>query len=114
VLLGIPGKRDAADEFHCEVRLRAESGVGGAGFIDLSDAGMLEAGEGLRFEFETAQIPLGGEGRLNDFEGNRAAGLDLLGFVDSTHAAFSDEAEDAITAENGIGRQAEWGRVLAW
>jgi len=53
--LGKLNQRLAVDDFHREEGLRAEPGLGGAGFVDLRDAGMVETTEGLEFLFEPAE-----------------------------------------------------------
>jgi hypothetical protein len=42
-----------------------------------------------------------GETRFDDFEGHHAPRLFLLGFVDGAHAAFTQQANHAITADRG-------------
>ena len=63
VRLGIPQQRRALNELHGEIRLRAESAIGGAGFIDLRDAGMVQAAERLGFVLEAPQQLAGWRGR---------------------------------------------------
>ena len=50
----VPG-RLATDQFHREIGLRSEARIHRTGFIDLSDARMLQSAERLRFLFEPAQ-----------------------------------------------------------
>ena len=55
VRAGVVHQRRAADELHREVRLRPGAGVGGAGLVDLRDAGMLQARQRLGFALEAPQ-----------------------------------------------------------
>ena len=73
VRFGIIPRRFAADEFHCEVGLRAKAGVHGTGFVDLSDAGMLQPAERLRFLFKSSYQFVAYQARLDDLESNSAA-----------------------------------------
>ena len=56
---GVCEERLAANEFHGKVRLWAEPPIGGGGFVDLRDPGVLEPAERQRFLFEAAK-QLGG------------------------------------------------------
>ena len=74
-LVGVFQKGLAADELHGEVRLRAEAGVGRAGFVDLRDARVLQPAERLRFLFEAAQQLRAGKSGLDDLQRDGAARL---------------------------------------
>ena len=66
---------------------------------------MLQPAERLRFLREAAQQLGAGESRLDDLERDRAARLILLGLVDGAHAAFADQANDAVAADRGRQRR---------
>ena len=56
-----------------------DAGVGGAGLVDLRDAGVLQPAERLRFLFEAAQQLTADKAGLDDLQGDGAARLLLLG-----------------------------------
>jgi hypothetical protein len=91
------------NDFHGKKRLRAESGVAGARFVDLGDARVVQTAEGLKLEFKSPESFRTSPSGLDDFEGNVAPWLILLGFVNRAHPAFAEKANDAITAD--LGRQ---------
>ncbi len=94
-------ERLAADELHRKVRLPAEGGIGGARFIDLRDAGVLQAAQRLRFMFEPPQVLGRGVAGLDYFERHDAARLFLFGFIYRAHAPFAKQANNSIPADGG-------------
>ena len=97
--IGIPQQRRALNKLHGEIRLRPESGIGGAGFIDLRDAGMVEAAERLGFVLEAPEQLAAGEAGPDHFKSYRAARLVLLGLVHGAHAAFTQQADDPVAPQ---------------
>ena len=94
-------ERLTADELHGEIRLRPETGIGGASFIDLCDTGVLQASESLGFMFKPPQSFRGAKPRLDHFESDAAARLFLLGFIHAAHATFTKQANNPIPADSG-------------
>jgi hypothetical protein len=60
----------------------------------LSDAGVLEFGERLRFLLESPEELARGVSRLEQLQRDRAARLFLLGLIDNSHTAFAEQAND--------------------
>ena len=60
---------------------------------------MLQPAERLRFLLEPAQQFRAGKPGLDDFQRDGAAGLVLFRLVDGAHAAFADQAQDAIAPD---------------
>ena len=94
VLLGIAAQRHALDKLHREVRLRPEAGIGGARFVDLRDAGMMQAAQRLGLVLEAPQQLRAGQPGLDRLDRHAAAGLVLLGLVDRPHAPLAEQAEN--------------------
>ncbi|MCA9311920.1 MAG: hypothetical protein KDA21_11985, partial [Phycisphaerales bacterium] len=69
---------------------------GGSRFVDVRDAGVLQQGEDLGLKLEASEERAGGEALADDLECDPPAGVVLLGFVDHTHAAAAQFAEDAV------------------
>ena len=63
-----------------------------ARFVDLRDAGVLEAAKQLRLEFKSPQRRLGCDAPLHHLHRYAAAGLLLHGLVHGAHAARADDA----------------------
>src|SRR6185295_16273230 len=81
----------AVNKLHREIGLRSEAGIHSAGFVDLSDAGVLQSAKRLRFLTKAPHQFGAGHAGLDDLEGHDAPGLALFGFIDSTHSAFTDQ-----------------------
>jgi hypothetical protein len=88
-------------KLHGEVGLWSEASIHRAGFIDLSDAGMLQPTKRLRFHFEASHQLRVRHAGLDDLEGHRSTGLALLSFIDDTHTTFTDKTEHSIPADGG-------------
>ncbi len=89
----------AGDELHGEVRLHSGSGIGGARFIHLRNARMVQPCQRVGLLRETPQQARAGPGAFDHFERNDAAGLILFSLVDRAHAAFAEQAKDAVVAD---------------
>jgi len=76
-----------------------EADIGGAGLVDLRDAGMLESAERLRFALEPFEHLPAGQASPDDFQRDPTAGGLLLGLVHRPHAAFAKDADDAIASD---------------
>jgi hypothetical protein len=87
------------DKLHGKIRLRPEAGIRCACFVDLRNAGVLEAAERLRFLFESPEKIDAGKARLDDLQCNGAPWIVLLGFVYGPHPSFAEEAEDPIASQ---------------
>ena len=73
--------------------------LGGAGVVDLGDAGVLQAAEDARFPGE-APAELGRvEARAHDLQGDRPPRVIPLGLVDGAHAALAQAPHDAVAAD---------------
>jgi hypothetical protein len=101
MLVGVGDQRNSLDELHGEEGLDTERSLGTARLIDLCDSGVVQAAKRLRFKLETPCHFLVGVSRLDDLERDNAVGSFLLRFVDRTHAALRDEAQDPVMA-NGL------------
>ena len=99
-LVGILQEGLAADKLHGEVGLRAEAGIGSAGFIDLRNAHVLQPAKRLGLLFEPTEQLGAGESRLDDFQGDGSARQFLFGLVHSAHAAFADHPDDPVAADH--------------
>ena len=98
---GVLHQRTALNELHRKIGLWAQAGVGGSGFIDLGDPGMLQTAERLGFLLETAQQLVIGDAQLDHLQSHDAVGVLLLGLIHGSHAAFSQQGENAIGADAG-------------
>jgi hypothetical protein len=74
----------------------------------LSDARVLQTSQRLRFLAEPTQSIGGGQAELDHFQSDNAAWFFLLSFVDSAHATFAEQPNNAIAA-NG-----RWVGMCAW
>ena len=104
--VGVLVQGQAADELHGEERLAV---VGEAGLVDLRDAGVVQPGQDLGLVGEALEQGGGGQAGADDLEGHRAARVVLLCLVDGAHAAFAEQAEDAIVGDAQGGRRQEAG-----
>src|SRR6266567_3679909 len=93
----------AMDSLHGKER----SSTRDSGFVNLSDAGMLEAAEHVRFTLKAAENFWNRQSRLHNLERHNTAWIFLLGFIHNAHSTLADETDDAIGAE--IGRWARLG-----
>jgi len=84
MLDGVLEQGFAADELHSEEWLEAFLGFHRAGFIDLGNARMLEARQGLSLAAKAPKKFLVRQARLNDFERDDPARVLLLSLVDRT------------------------------
>jgi hypothetical protein len=89
----------ARNELHCEVRLWAEAAVGGAGFVNLSDSRMMKATQRLLSCSKRRSNSKLTTPRLDHFESDHPVRILLLGQIDASHAAFAEQAKDAIVAD---------------
>ena len=106
MVLHVPIERLATNQLHRKKGLRPEARISGISFVDLRDARMLQAAERLGFVLEPAQSLGGSQTGSNHLDGNSAARLFLLGFVDCPHPTFTEQADNAIAADNsGV----QWG-----
>src|SRR5437867_3855538 len=94
----------AANEFHRKVGLRPETCVRHTCVIDLSDAGMLQSGEGLRFLLKTPKRFGVGHTGLDDLESHRAPRMLLFRFVNSTHPALADQPLNSVLSNDCVPR----------
>src|SRR5262249_12069788 len=85
--LGMLLERRAAHELHREVRLRSESCVGSARFVDLGNAWMLQLAKRVGLLLEAPEQCRARHAALDDLERNPAAGLFLLGLIYGAHTA---------------------------
>src|SRR5271169_6748279 len=100
-------ERQPADELHGEIRLRPEAGIVRAGFVDLSDARVLQAAQGLGFVLKPPQSFGRAESWLDDFERPAAARLFLLGLIHGAHTALAQQTNNPIPADGS------WKRMWA-
>ena len=96
---GVCEERLATDKLHGEVRLWAEPTISGGGFVDLRDAGVLESTERQRFLFEAAKQLTADKAGLDHFQGDGAARLLLFRLVHGSHAALTENSNDAIVTQ---------------
>ena len=90
------GQVAALDELHAEVRLA----VVDADLVDRHDAGVVEAGGGLRLQAEALHVVSGSELTGEDhFQGNRAVEAHLACFVDDAHAAARNLLQQLVVAK---------------
>jgi hypothetical protein len=91
------GQAAAFDELHREVRHLLDHADG----VDGHDPGVLKPAGNLRLELKALDCP-GVESRRNrqDLEGDTTAEGKLFGFVDDTHPAAADFADDPKVADD--------------
>ena len=102
VPVAVGGDRLAGHELHDEV---GEPLVGGAGVERAGDVGVIHDREGLPLALEAGEHLIGIHAEPDHLERDGAAeGLQLLGFVDGSHAALAEDAGDAVGADAvGVG-----------
>ncbi len=94
IAVAVCGDRNALDPFHHEIGTAL---VRRAGFVDVSDVRVVEAGQGLAFGLEAADHPLGIHSRLDHLQRDLSADrMLLLGQVDHAHASFAEYANETI------------------
>ena len=97
ILVAILGDRDAANQFHHEIR---SARVRGAGVEHLSDIGVLHHGQGLALGFKAGDDLFGVHPQFDDFQRNLPFdGLRLFGHVNDAHPAFADSLEKLVSTD---------------
>ena len=97
-------ERDAADVLHDDARpLRVvERGV-----VEGDGVGVLEAGHQQRFALEAlAELGVGGDVVVHDLDDDLPAEVDLPGQVDAAHAAFAEQADGLVPAQEDTAHHA--------
>jgi hypothetical protein len=86
--------------------------ISSSGLIDLCDAGVLQPYEQLGFLLEAPQMFGAGCSQPDHLKGDSPLRVLLLRPVDSAHAAFPNQTENAVCADvrMGLGREAAPGR----
>ena len=77
--------------------------------VDAGDARMAEPSEQFDLVFDSGEHVFTADARPQDFEGDVAVGVVLLGLVDDTHAARAEMTQDAASADGASDE-----RVLQW
>ena len=96
---GVGEERLATDKFHGEVRLWAGPTISGGGFVNLRDAGVLESTKRQRFLFEAAKQLTADKAGFDHLQGDGAARLLLFRLEHGSHAAFTENSDDAIVTQ---------------
>ena len=97
----ILGDRNAADEFHNEVRA---AGVGGACIVDLGDIGVIHHGKRLTLSLEACDHLPGIHAEFDDLERDSSFdGPALLGDINEPKPTFADEFEQLVAADHRAG-----------
>src|SRR5262245_26192293 len=87
----VVGERFAPNELHCEVRLRTETCVGGARFVDLSDPRVLQATEGLGFQLKAPHEVGTSQTGVDDFKSDDAMWTVLLRLIHRSHTSSAQK-----------------------
>ena len=95
------GDRDAPDQFHHEVGAAA---VRRAGVEHLGDVRVVHQRQGLPLGLEAGEDLAAVHAGLDDLQRHLAADrLFLLGHVDAAHAAFAEQFQQLVGANDGAG-----------
>ena len=94
------GQRLALEMRHDQV-VRA---IDAANVVDAADVRMVQRGDRTRLALEASpRIGVAGDFTRKNFDGNRAIETSIVGFVDLTHAAGAQRADDFIRTEPDSG-----------
>jgi len=70
-------------------------------FVNRADVWVIQSGNSLGLALETAEgLGISGYGFGKEFECNKTAELDVLGFLDHAHAAATEFFDDAVVGDD--------------